>query len=290
MSREIDQLTVPAEKRKVKVIVASPSRSGTLGLYRAMQILGFNTYHIYECVVANELSHLKIFIEAITAHYNQLSGIKRYDLADCEKWLANYDCLIEIPSYVGMDVIEAYADDPDVKFILTERNPEKWARSVNSSTGQVAAMAHTFPFNILKYFHSTLYHFLKMNAIVYQALAAGTKIGDVENEKMLCRYYQDYIKRAKATIPADRLCLINIDKHNLDWDAICPFLGLPVPKEEYPDRNEPEKFQAMVKGFLEPIVKTAAIRFGVTALTTLGVLGWASMKYGPSILVALTVR
>lgn len=56
-----------------------------------MQILGFKTYHIYECVAVSELAHLKIFKEAITAYYNQLSGIKRYDLADCEKWLANYD-------------------------------------------------------------------------------------------------------------------------------------------------------------------------------------------------------
>ncbi|KAJ5547064.1 hypothetical protein N7494_004649 [Penicillium frequentans] len=287
MSREIDRLPMPTERRKVKVIVASPSRSGTLGLYWAMQILGFKTYHIYECVAVSELAHLKIFKEAITAYYNQLSGIKRYDLADCEKWLANYDCLIEIPSYVGMDVIEAYATDPDVKFILTERSPEKWAKSVNNSTAQVVNMAYTFPFNILKYFSSTLYHFLTMNTLVYNALASGTKVGDEDNEKILSRYYSDYIKRVKATIPADRLCLINIEKENLDWEAICPFLELPVPKEPYPGRNEPEKFQAMVKDFIEPHVKAAALRFGVTALTTLGILGWASMKYGPSIIASV---
>jgi len=97
----------------------------------------------------------------------------------------------------------------------------------------------------------------------------------------------DSIKRAKATIPADRLCLINIEKESLDWEAICPFLELPVPKEPYPGRNEPEKFQAMVKEFVGPHVKAAALKFGVTALTALGVLGWASMKYGPSILASV---
>jgi hypothetical protein len=66
-------------------------RSGTLGLYWAMQILGFKTYHLYECINAGGLAHIKIFKEAITAYYNQLSGIKRYDRADCEKWLADYD-------------------------------------------------------------------------------------------------------------------------------------------------------------------------------------------------------
>lgn len=90
-----------------------------------------------------------------------------------------------------MDVIEAYANDPDVKFILTERSPEKWAKSVNNSAAQVANMAYTFPFNILKYFSETLDHFLSMNTLVYTAIANGTKIGDADNEKILCKYYSD---------------------------------------------------------------------------------------------------
>lgn len=66
-------------------------RSGTLGLYYAMQILGYKTYHIYECVAVNGLTHIKVFKEAIIARYNKLSGIKRYDRKDCEKWMAGYD-------------------------------------------------------------------------------------------------------------------------------------------------------------------------------------------------------
>lgn len=90
-----------------------------------------------------------------------------------------------------MDLIEAYADDPEVKFILTERCPEKWARSVNNTAGQVAAMGLSFPFNILKHFEPWLYHFLDMNVLVYDALAGGTKLGDKDNEKMLAAYYSD---------------------------------------------------------------------------------------------------
>lgn len=66
-------------------------RSGTLGLYYAMQILGYNTYHIYECVAVNGVTHIKMFKEAITAQYNRLSGIKRYNQDDCNKWLEDYD-------------------------------------------------------------------------------------------------------------------------------------------------------------------------------------------------------
>jgi hypothetical protein len=38
---------------------------------------------------------------------------------------------------------------------------------------------------------------------------------------------------------------------------------------------------------MEPLVKAAALRCGVTVLTTLGVLGWASMKYGPTVLASV---
>lgn len=91
----------------------------------------------------------------------------------------------------------------------------------------------------------------------------------------------------KATIPADRLCLIQLDKDGVSWESICPFLGVPTPKEDYPDRNEPDKFQAILQGFLQPKVTAAALRYGALAVPAVGALGWVSMKYGPSVLAAL---
>ncbi|KAJ5707158.1 hypothetical protein N7488_006959 [Penicillium malachiteum] len=285
MAREVDLLPPSTEAaRKVKVVVASPSRSGTLGLYMAMKILGYNTYHIYECAAINGLDHLKVFNEGMIAQHNRLSGIKRYDKDDFEKWMPQYDCIVEIPSYMGTDLLEAYGQDPDVKFILTERDPKKWSRSVNNTAGQVVIAANKFPLNVLKHFEPTLYHFFRMNTLAYNILAAGTKIGDQDNEKELVRSYENYIKNAKATIPADRLCHIHLDKDKLDWEAICSFLSVPVPKEDYPGRNEPEKFEIMVKDFLDPLIKTAMFRLGATVVGVLG-LGWSAFQYGPSFLV-----
>ena len=88
----------------------------------------------------------------------------------------------------------------------------------------------------------------------------------------------------KAVIPAERLCHVHLEKDSLDWETICQFLDKPIPEGEFPGRNEPEKFQQMLEGFLQPIVKTAAIRFGVFAVSALAVVGWASMKYGPFVL------
>lgn len=92
---------------------------------------------------------------------------------------------------MGKDLLGAYAEDPDVKFILTERQPEKWARSVNNSAGGVVKMAESFPMNILKNFDPTLCEFMRINILIYDALARGTRPGDPDNEEELCTYYND---------------------------------------------------------------------------------------------------
>lgn len=66
-------------------------------MFIAMNMLGFKTYHFAECVLEKGLPHLRFFREAITAQYNRLSGVKRYNKADFEKWMAEYDvstCLL----------------------------------------------------------------------------------------------------------------------------------------------------------------------------------------------------
>jgi hypothetical protein len=66
-------------------------RSGTLGLYRAMQILGFKPYHLYECVAVHGVPHMQVFHEAIVAQYNRIAGVKKFTQSDFENWLGDYD-------------------------------------------------------------------------------------------------------------------------------------------------------------------------------------------------------
>lgn len=98
-------------------------------------------------------------------------------------------CLIEIPSYMGMDALEAYAEDPNVKFILTERNPDKWVASVNNTVAVVVRMANSFRFAFLKYFDPILYRFLQLNQTMYWAFSDGTNPGEPDNESALRRNY-----------------------------------------------------------------------------------------------------
>lgn len=56
-----------------------------------MRILGYNTYHLYECCTVHGVPHMEVFLEAMTAQYNGLSGIKRYTRPDFDRWLGDYD-------------------------------------------------------------------------------------------------------------------------------------------------------------------------------------------------------
>ncbi|KAJ5647893.1 hypothetical protein N7490_004265 [Penicillium lividum] len=287
MSRTIDRMPMPPEVRRKKVIVLSHSRSGTLGLYRALQILGFTPYHVYECFIVNGTEHTKVFTEAAIAQNNRYSGIKRLTRADCDKWWANYDAVIEVTSLLSAEVLDSYAQDPETKFILTERDPKKWALSINNSGGKAFQAVSSFPLNFLKYFDYQLYHFIKAHLVTYTGFGSGTRPGDPDNEAMLCQYYTDYIRMIKSTIPEDRRCTIHLDNDGLEWEDICNYLELPVPDQDYPDRNQPAKFQALFESFLMPRVTAAAMKCGAVVVPVLGVLGWASLKYGPAGLKAL---
>jgi hypothetical protein len=92
---------------------------------------------------------------------------------------------------MGKDLLETYAQEPNVKFILTERPPERWARSVNNTIVGAVRLGQQFPFSILKYFDATIREFLKVNEHMYDVVAGCTKPGDPDNISELCRYYSD---------------------------------------------------------------------------------------------------
>ncbi|KAF4178952.1 hypothetical protein CNMCM8927_002002 [Aspergillus lentulus] len=268
MSRVIDKLAEPAEKKKTRVIVASCSRTGTLGLYFAMKILGYKPYHMYEVVLVQGKQGMSALLEAVTAQHNRLSGIKRFGKADLDKLTADYDCLIEIPSFLGPALLDEYVQDPEVKFILTERDPDRWAKSVNGTAGFIITAAASFPLNILKYFDEELRIFLALNTILYAVLADGTKPGQLGNEAALTRNYVEYIKAVKNTVPKERLLVVKLED-GLGWEQICPFLDVPIPEEKYPRGNDVDNFKAMAEGYFKERTRAAMLRLGALLVPAL---------------------
>ncbi|KAE8356070.1 hypothetical protein BDV28DRAFT_7362 [Aspergillus coremiiformis] len=278
MSREIDRLVQPAAGKKMRLIVASCSRTGTLGLHKALQMLGYTPYHMVDVLFRGREPHIKVMAEGVAAHHNPFSGIRPYETADLDKWIGNCDCLMEIPSYIGIQSLAAYMEDPEVKFLLTERNPEKWVRSVNNTIGEANKQAYIFPINILKHFDSELGHFFRLAQMMYWSYSGGTNPDDANNEAVLRKNYVEYIRSVKEVLPKERLLVVKLEE-GLGWDQICPFLDVPIPEETYPRGNEPDKFHMLVADYLEPRVKVAMVKFGVFVTATVGIAGYLGWKY-----------
>ncbi|KAL5362709.1 P-loop containing nucleoside triphosphate hydrolase protein [Aspergillus floccosus] len=277
MSRAIDKLAQPAEKKKMRLIVASCSRTGTLGLHEALEMLGYTPYHMIDVMYKGKKPHMKVFSEGIMAHHNRFSGIKRYETAELEKWVSEYDCLLEIPSYIGPRSLEGYAADPDVKFIVTERSPIKWAKSMNNTVGAAIMLASKFPMNILRRCDAELAEFWHLADLMYWAYSDSTNPGDPNNEEILTRNYVEYIETIKGKLPKDRLLVVKLED-GLGWEQICPFLGLPIPEQKYPRGNDPDTFKKIVEDYLQPRVTAAMLKLG-TVVTTVGITGFLGWRY-----------
>jgi hypothetical protein len=100
-------------------------------------------------------------------------------------------CLIEIPSFLGPALLDEYVQDPEVKFILTERDPDRWAKSVNGTVGFIIKAAASLPLNILRHFDEELGGFLALNDTLYGVIADGTMPGQPGNEAALRRNYAE---------------------------------------------------------------------------------------------------
>ncbi|KAI1419373.1 hypothetical protein F5Y12DRAFT_789128 [Xylaria sp. FL1777] len=199
-SRYVDAVPVPAPGliREKKVPVLSYSRSGTLGLRNAIEFLSYKPY-IMGQVVRNGYHHPKMFSEALSIKRTGLG--RSYSRTDFDKWVWNYD---EI-------VVEAY---PDVKFILTEREPDGWATSI---------------WNFFKYF----------DAVDLQYRHGRTEAGF----QAAMTEYEEYNERVKALVPADRQLVARVE-HEFGWGEICPFLEVDIPTTPYPRINDTKQFQA----------------------------------------------
>ena len=190
-------------------------------------------------------------IQGLHAQHNRLADRHlqpRYTKKEFDKWFQGYDALVEVPSYFDTDCLEAYAEDPDVKFILTERTPQSWAKSVNSFVGTMVTAIERPPLNVLRYFSKTLEYFCVANVEVYNLLSDGKRPGEVGDEAALMKNYQRYIRNVKRVIPAERMLIVKIED-GLGWEQICLFLGKDIPKGvEYPRGVEHEELKEQVHG------------------------------------------
>ncbi|KAK2039275.1 hypothetical protein LZ31DRAFT_634888 [Colletotrichum somersetense] len=166
---------------------------------------------------------------------------KPFDRKEFDKLFARYDeYIVGSPCYLCPNITKAYLEDPDIKFIFTERTPESWAKSITGSLGAYHAKLAKPPLSVARYLDS----FICMESV-------------------------------KTLSPPERLLILNLEK-GFGWEEICTFLKQDVPDEPYPRINAIVDFHVAAEMVVSPAIeKTIRIlTSSAVAVTAIGVWYW----------------
>ncbi|MGB5621996.1 MAG: sulfotransferase family protein [Gammaproteobacteria bacterium] len=203
----------------IKVFGAGVGRTGTYSLKLAINQLGLGPCHHMEAVLHNMSVQVPMWSAAVDGRPD---------------WQAIYDgfeSAVDWPT-AGFfrELIEVY---PSARFVLTLRDPERWADSFGATIYKLIAERDQGP--------------PEMQAWLEMAAGVISKTGFPEglDRDALVRGFEAHNEAVKATIPASQLLVYQVKQ---GWGPLCEFLDTPVPDEEFPRTNDRAEFWDRVTG------------------------------------------
>lgn len=195
----------------MKIIGAGYSRTGTRSLQHALEALGFSCIHF-------DTERLTDVIDSGDEH----PDFHRYD---------DVDAVVDLPAaYFYRELMDAY---PDALVILTVRDLDDWWRSVKSHLNFygvtdekriIHRLGERFGIRRLR---EPRYDSFRRKV---RNLAYGSA---TPHEFQYKKKYQDHNDLVMATVPPERLLVMNISAGD-GWDKLCPFVGRPIPNSPFP--------------------------------------------------------
>jgi len=214
----------------VKVICLGLSRTGTTSLSEALEILGHGPcYHTYSIVRKGK--------NDFDAWFKISDGPATPEAFDAI--LQGYHAVLDQPPALFPG--ELYAAYPDARFILTTRDPDKWATSAKNTIFAAIELTRKMENRppIEESFRTWHRDHLLKKFYGPDAFANPKRIILEHNEKV------------KRIIPEEKLLVYQVGE---GWTRLCQFLEVDVPSVPFPHLNDSESFGNVVlkqlgKGF-----------------------------------------
>ncbi|GKT45185.1 uncharacterized protein ColSpa_05366 [Colletotrichum spaethianum] len=252
----------------MKVILLSFGRNATLGFYYALKTLGYKPYHQLE-VFRNGVPDMRMMNDAVLA--SSRGQGRPFSREDFDKWLGGYDAITDIPSWLLKDVISTY---PDAKFVLTERDPEAWRKSMARTFQPLGAFLNLPAIRLVGLVDSYTHHLSNLSANFCYILYGGYLGPDSEKAQVQAvKVYENHNKTVKEMIPPEKLLVIQLED-GLGWEKICSFLGHEVPDVPFPRVNEAAEFQTMVMEDMLASWKRTALKAASVLVPLVGASVW----------------
>ena len=201
----------------LEVIGAGYSRTGTLSLKRALEILGFaRCYHFTELLRQR--------------HATQWLAIVNGEPADWDELFAGYSATVDWPAAAYYRELADYY--PEAKVILTVRDPDEWHASISKA---------------LLPLRRTLTHWIpwasKLARLTDQVIWDGTFDGRAQEREFAVARFHRHSREVCAAIDPKRLLVFDVKE---GWEPLCRFLYRPVPGVPFPRANRRSSVRAAI--------------------------------------------
>ncbi|KAI9251973.1 P-loop containing nucleoside triphosphate hydrolase protein [Sporodiniella umbellata] len=217
---------------RLEIIGAGFGRTGTTSLCDALDYLGYRTHHMKN-VLLDPKQDPEVFENAYK-HSDQP--------VDWDSVYEGYTAAVDWPTSAFFDRL--YALYPDVKVILTVRDPEGWFNSVYNTIHRWPGVDETWPERI---------RLTKRMAGAVSCHGRLVQKDLLEQKEELIQMFLDNIEYTKKIVKPENLLVMELGD---GWEKLCGFLNKPIPSIPYPHSNKGECFHQL----LEEIKNTLSIK------------------------------
>jgi hypothetical protein len=203
----------------LSVIGAGVGRTGTYSLKLALNRLGAGPCHHMEEVLHNMPAQVPLWSAATDG---KPAWTQIYD---------GYGSAVDWPT-AGF-FRELAAEYPSARFVLTLRDPERWADSFGATIYTLLAGRDKAPEEMRAWLD------MAGGVIARTGFPAGL------DRDGLIEAFTAHNDAVREAIPADQLLVFEVRE---GWEPLCAFLGVPVPDEDFPRTNHREEFWDRVNG------------------------------------------
>lgn len=203
----------------VQIIGAGVGRTGTYSLKLAINQLGLGPCHHMDEVLHNMPVHVPLWSSAVGGE------------ADWSRIYKGYNSAVDWPTACFFR--ELLREFPSAKFVLTRRDPERWADSFGATIYKLIAGRDQAPEEMRAWLD------MAGNVIAKTGFPPGL------DRDELVQAFIAHNDSVKETIPKGQLLEFEVKN---GWEPLCTFLDVPIPAEEFPRTNHREEFWDRVNG------------------------------------------
>lgn len=203
----------------LRVIGVGVGRTGTYSLKLAINQIGMGVCHHMEEVLHNMPKQIPLWSAAAAGK------------PDWRQIYDGYESAVDWPTACFFR--ELVGEFPTAKFVLTQRNPKKWADSFGATIYELLAGKDHAP--------REMHAWLEMagNVIAKTGFPPGL------DRDALAQAFIAHNEAVKEAIPASQLLEFEVKQ---GWGPLCNFLDMPAPSGEFPRTNHREEFWDRVNG------------------------------------------